>query len=273
MGMKNDSFKTMIRFSALSLVFSLGYIWVAYAFLQVSYDKIMSEQSYFMARTVKQMHETQVNGINLIEKNLNIETRMKLFLIKDKIKEAQNFELSFLEKLKEQYRVSDIYVIDDTFKIIASTAKNDIGLDIKQFYSDDKETHAKWLRDLKYMIKRENGLRIDAFTQETLPPHRYRKWAYIGGGEIKGVGNIIVEISISVDDIFQQRLSADLLPDYDKVIKDIEIQYESPFKNTKQTSKQTIKDDGTIDIIFVFVVFSIYVRMRFSIFMFRKDER
>jgi len=310
--MKNDSFKTMIRFSLLSLGFCLLYIWTAYLFLQVSYKNIMLEQSLFMAKTVKQMHETQVKAIDLIEKQLNMEVRMKLFLIKDKVKEQGRTDVAFLNELKEKYKVTDVYIIDKHYKVISSTATKDIGLDVTSFYKDDKQLHEKWMRDLKYMLSRENGLRIDPFYQETLPPHKYRKWAYIGAGAIDGEP-YIVEFSIALDDIFQQRLEAKMLPDYKAVIKDIKIVYESPFVDKKHKSSQIKKKDNTIEtsvevntfnntkgaivvttrydemlkeielltfvsivstlfIVFIFVVFSIYVRLRFSIFMFRRDN-
>lgn len=241
---KSPKMKTL-RFFLWSFVliclFSLSVIWLNYFQFKNTSEENSYKLSKLIAVDIKTRYESMNKFVNAVDPFVTETMKSILTSMEVKIKEMGTIDNFSLNELKKQYNITNIYVINEKGIIQYSTDPREIGLDTKNLYKDRSDMD--WDKIFK-QVQQNKEIFIDRFSKSELYPYDFTKWAYKGIGYIDNLGLVVLEISISLEDIKEESV-VDLMgsfKDLDKINENI---VDLSFKNippNKSNEKNYFKE-------------------------------
>jgi hypothetical protein len=116
------------------------------------------------------------NCYKILEKYLNQEMENYSQIMIEKYQQNPNIYSWDLEKLKAQFKDCDIYVIDQNLKIVHTTFKKDLGLNLSQFPNFAKLLRKRMLGNTFYADRMDistNDLKLKKYSYMPTPDHKY----------------------------------------------------------------------------------------------------
>jgi hypothetical protein len=213
----------------LVIVFSTLFTWITYS----NYDnqkKVVDKQILELStQTTNQIYlslRTNVEIAHVLEPAIDDQLTLALKRI------SEDYGTSSLTDLRDNNRVSDIYVIDRDFVIRETTDPEQLYFDTRVIYD---ETNGKDFFEKKVAELREKKgtVWIDGFNPSKTEPTSYSKWAYMSMPDGR-----ILEVSVSLTDVLKYTKSSTQA----EVINTFLLMRRDTVKDIKIMSEQTDKE-------------------------------
>lgn len=234
---KNNLKNKTIRFFLLSFmlicIFSVSTIWINFAQFKTASEKNSYRVSELITIGISDRYKSINEFIVSIDPFVTDTMKSILFSMEDKITTMGVIDNNTLSNLKKQYNISDIYVLDNQGLVKYSTVKESIGSDTATLYKDRDDID--WNTIFKN-VQQNKEIYVDNFTQSQNYPYNFTKLAYKGIGYIENVGFVVLEISLSINDIKEASVN-ELVTNLEKIdennenILDVSFENSPPNKN------------------------------------------
>jgi uncharacterized membrane protein affecting hemolysin expression len=222
----------------LVIVFATLFSWITYGNYQAQ-KKVVDKQIYELStQTANQVYlslKTNVEIAVVLEPAIDDQIKLALNRI------AQDYPETSLMEMRENNRVSDIYIIDKDFIIRETTDPEQLYFDTRVIYD---EVHGNdFFEDKVRKLQAQPGtVWIDGFNPSKTDTTNYSKWAYMSMDDGR-----ILEVSVSIADVLrytkaqtQSEVINSFLMMRRDTIKDIKIYSEQTDKEFKNPSGKII---------------------------------
>lgn len=246
--LNNESKKKKSRFIIIILItaflFSISLNWLHFYQSKVNAEEQMFTLSTAIAENIKTMYESRNESVLLIEPLITENMKSILIAIESDIQNNKAINSDFLNKLQNKYNISGIYIIEKD-GIIRLTSNGETIQDTSNFYSDRPDVN--WEETFDRLINNKGEVFIDTFSKSETPPYSLNKWGYRGIGHIDGLGLVVLEVGVKIDDLKYNNTNIlnklHNMKNTQKSVISIEINHSSPSKKSDFKENQWIKDN------------------------------
>lgn len=224
--MKNLKFKrTLGLFIWMFIIlffFNTTFTWINYYQFKTNSEQHQLEQSTLIADDLKNRYESLSTFLNGINPYISDTVEKSLYSIEEEINNnGRKIDNSILESLRQEYSLTNIYVLDEHGIVTYATDAKEVGKYSREFYSN--EDRKRWESEFKKIIKTQDVYIEDKFYRSEIHPYRYHKWGYKGIGYIEGLGYVVLEVGLQVIDIKDKTITplVDQVIDLDTISKNV----------------------------------------------------
>jgi hypothetical protein len=187
-----------------SFLLMTGFSWVNYFnFKNNTQDNEMA-LSMLIANDVKTRYEATNGFIKAMDPFITETMKKTLNSMEIAIKDDKQVSDASLKELRDQYNVTNIYIINEDGTVKYSTNPKEVGSNTKDLYKD--RTDMNWETIFNNVLKNKD-IYIDKFSKSEFHPYRFTKWGYKGIGYVDGLGIVVLEIGIEVGDIKEENVA------------------------------------------------------------------
>ncbi|MNJ90263.1 hypothetical protein D3C87_78580 [compost metagenome] len=225
---KNKTIRFFLLSFMLICIFSVSTIWINFVQFKSASEKNSYRVSELITIGIGDRYKSVNEFITSVEPFVTDTMKSILSSMEDKITTMGVIDNDALAKLKKQYNISDIYVIDNQGLVKYSTVQESIGSNTAALYKN--RTDIEWSTIFKN-VQQNKEIYVDNFTQSPTYPYNFTKLAYKGIGYIDNIGFVVLEIGLSIDDIKDASVS-DLVANLEKIDENNENILEVKFENS-----------------------------------------
>ncbi|WJZ23517.1 hypothetical protein LIS04_89 [Listeria phage LIS04] len=233
-----DSFRKNKRNFVMSLLiveflFAISIYWIAAIYINIENKDSQLSNANTIANTSKVIYEEQRVILQKLEPTLDKSLQNILVDLSKKIRKQDIVNTEYLLSLSKDQPVTGIWILDS--KGMTKLSTDGQLTNVQELYKSRSDV--EWSSQIQKLLNTDGYFWIDKFSKSNLDPYTYYKRGFIGVGEVEGIGQAILEVGISIDDI--QKYDDKLLehkvegPTQFSNLKEIRIEYSDPSADTQ----------------------------------------
>lgn len=227
-GFRKNKRNFIMSLLIVEFLFAISMYWIAAIYVNLENKDSQLSNASTIANTSKVVYEEQRIILQKLEPTLDTSLQNILVNLSKKVKSQDKIDTKYLLSLSKDQPITGIWIIDSKGMTKMSTDGQLASIDEVYSNRDDVE----WSDKIQELLNKEGYFWIDRFAKSTVDPYTYYKRGFIGVGQVDGIGQAILEVGISIDDI--QKYDDKLLehkisgPSQITNLKDIKIEYSDP---------------------------------------------
>lgn len=220
-----------------------------YLFTKSNLQEVKHREAQIFVDSAKSDYYKKTEVLETLNDTLNEFMYLKLLSTAEEIKESESVNRDFLISLAREQNVTGIWLIEeDGFVRISTEGKV---MNATKWYPETDRPDVDWEETLAYLMSKDGAYWIDPkFSARHTPPHDIFKWGYMGIGDVKNVGKVVLEIGVSIEDILSnEALVRDNMVNYNQGtgITNVKLIRADPSKKTNNfVNKSVDNEDGTV---------------------------
>ncbi|AWD93051.1 hypothetical protein HSE3_gp099 [Bacillus phage vB_BceM-HSE3] len=199
----NSKRNYLISILAILSVLVLAVIWSSHYYIVYQHKQFKQDKTEMLTQTAKTIYQKQQSALTLAQPLIDDNLRQLMYNISDAIKTQSakaKIDQEYLIKLTHDNPVTGIWLLDQNGIVKVSS---DGTVDTSHTDPNEIGRQLNMVSKLQWLLDNEDSEWIDQFRKSPDEPYVYYKSGFYSLGYIEGVGRVVLEVKVTLDDIIE----------------------------------------------------------------------